>query len=315
MQQYLDLVRDVLENGVQKTDRTGVGTLSLTGRTLRFKMSDGFPLLTTKKVPLRLPLEEMFFFIKGGDNNSLLKEKNVSIWDEWAEPGTGDLGRLYGVQWRNWTSIIDMPYEKFIQFYPSDVVKKVLANIGRTHMLWPVSDWEMIAAHEIYSGGILFTRVVDQIRRAEWQLKNDPQSRRIIVTAWNPGELEMMALPPCHYTHQLVVNGDKLSLILSIRSNDLGLGCPFNIAQYAALLHMYATVSYLVPDELIINIGDAHIYLNHVEALKLQLEREPRPLPTLHVDKNVTRVEDFNMNHFCLDGYDPHPHIKMDVAV
>jgi thymidylate synthase len=315
MQQYLDLVREVIEAGTEKVDRTGVGTRSLTGKTLRFKMSDGFPLLTTKKVPFRLPLEEMFFFIRGGDNNSLLREKNVTIWDEWADPDTGDLGRLYGVQWRDWTSMVEMPYAQFMKTYPTDVLKKALANVGRKSLMWPVSDWEMICIHEVYSAGVRFLRVVDQIRRAEWQLKNDPYSRRIIVTAWNPGELDLMALPPCHYTHQLVVSGERLSLVLSIRSNDLGLGCPFNIAQYAALLHMYATVSGLVPDELIINIGDAHVYLNHIEALEEQLRREPRSLPTLWIDRNVTRLEDFNLNHFRLDGYNPHPHIKMDVAV
>ena len=315
MQQYLDLVREVLETGYRKTDRTGVGTLSLPGKSLRFRMRDGFPLLTTKKVPLRLPLEEMFFFIKGGDNNNQLLEKNVTIWNEWADPDTGDLGRLYGVQWRNWTSLVTMPYARFLKSYSAEHTKKILANVGRTDRLFPVSDWEMLCATEVNTGGIELIRVIDQVRKAEWQLKNQPDSRRIIVTAWNPGELELMALPPCHYTHQLIVNGTKLSMVLSIRSNDLGLGCPFNIAQYAALLHMYAVVSHLDADELIINIGDAHIYLNHVDALEEQLRREPRPLPKLFIDQNVTRVEDFNMNHFCLEGYDPHPHIKMDVAV
>jgi len=314
MQQYLDLVRDVLDNGTRKVDRTGVGTLSVAGRSLRFKMSDGFPLLTTKKVPFRLPLEEMFFFIRGGDNNKQLQEKNVTIWDEWADPDTGDLGRLYGVQWRNWSSFVEMPYDKFVNFYPGEVVRKALHEIRRNTWV-EASDWEMISVNEIYGEGVRFSRSIDQIRKAEWQLKNDPQSRRIIVTAWNPGELELMALPPCHYTHQLIVNGTKLSMVLSIRSNDLGLGCPFNIAQYAALLHMYAVVSHLDPDELIINIGDAHVYLNHVDALKEQLSREPRPLPKLSIDQTVKRVEDFNMSHFCLDGYDPHPHIKMEVAV
>ena len=178
-----------------------------------------------------------------------------------------------------------------------------------------MSDFESVRVEALSSEAIYFQRSTDQIRKVEWQLKNEPNSRRIIVTAWNPGELDLMALPPCHYTHQLIVNGSKLSLILSIRSNDIGLGCPFNIAQYAALLHMYAKVSNLVPDELIINIGDAHIYSNHVDALREQISREPRPLPSLRLEGLVERVEDFRIHHFHLDGYNPHPHIKMDVAV
>lgn len=313
MRQYLDLVRDILENGVEKSDRTGVGTLSVIGRTLKFKMSDGFPLITTKKVPFRLPLEEMLFFLSGGNNNNQLLDQNVQIWSDWADPETGNLGRIYGVQWRDWTSFIELSFEQFEQKYGTNVLNEVLEYEKPVQ----INDYEKILPwHVTFSPQmIFFEKKVDQLKKAQWQLKNDPHSRRIIVTAWNPGELELMALPPCHYMHQLIVNDNKLSMIVNIRSNDIGLGHPFNVAQYAALLHMYASVSGYEPDELTIFIGDAHIYLNHIEALKKQLTRDPRPLPKLWVNPEIKRVEDFTTEDFKLEGYDPHPHIPMTVAV
>jgi len=313
MKQYLDLLQDVLDNGTVKKDRTGVGTISVSGRMLKFKMSDGFPLITTKKVPLRLPLEEMFFFIRGSNNNNQLLEKNITIWSEWSNPETGDLGRLYGVQFRDWTSFIGLSFDDFEKKYGKDVLGEVLEHEKPLSL----NEYERINPWHITwsTRMIYFEKKVDQIKKVQWQLKNEPHSRRIIVNAWNPGELELMALPPCHYMHQLIVNDNKLSMIVNIRSNDLGLGNPFNVAQYAALLHMYAVVSGYEPDELTVFIGDAHIYLNHVDQLKLQLTREPKPLPKLWINPNVKQLEDFTIDDFKLEGYDPHPHIKMEVAV
>lgn len=276
MKQYLDLVKDVLENGIDRTDRTGTGTRSVFGRTMRFDMADGFPMVTTKKVAFRLPVEEMLWFLTPdcGDNNKL-KEKNIHIWDEW-EDEDGQLGRVYGCNWRRWPL-----YEKNKD--------NTYSKVGE----------------------------VDQVQRAIDLIKNDPTSRRIIVEGWNVGELHEMALPPCHKTHQLYcdLRSSKLSMRLEIRSNDIGLGNPFNVTQYALLLHMYAHLTGYTPGELIINIGDAHIYLNHIDALREQLTREPYELPKLVINREVKSIDEFKYEDFSLINYRHHPVIKMDVSI
>jgi thymidylate synthase len=275
MNEYLKLVKDVLDNGTDRSDRTGTGTRSVFGRTIRFSMDNGFPLLTTKKVPFRLPAEEMLWFLKGDCNNKQLTEKNINIWNEWADPVTGDLGPIYGRQWRFWP--------KFRKMGDTTLYKK--------------------------------DGYIDQVAEAVRQLKENPTSRRIIVEGWNVGELSEMALPPCHKSHQLYVANGKLDLMLYQRSSDIGLGLPFNIAQYALLLHMYSHVAGLQPGELVITLGDVHAYLNHVEQLELQLTRKPKPLPTLSIIRPVTTMNDFRMEDFILEDYNPHSHIKMDVSV
>ncbi len=264
MQTYLDLMRHVLAHGHEKTDRTGVGTLSVFGWQMRFDLSAGFPLLTTKKVHLRSIIHELLWFLRGETNIRYLKDNGVSIWDEWADEN-GELGPVYGHQWRH----------------------------------WPVS-----------GGG-----EVDQICQLIASLKANPDSRRHIVSAWNPAEVDRMALPPCHALFQFYVAGGRLSCQLYQRSADIFLGVPFNIASYALLTMMVAQVCDLQPGEFVHTLGDAHLYRNHLPQARLQLSREPKPLPVMRLNPGVRDIFDFRFEDFTLDAYDPHPHIAAPIAV
>ncbi len=264
MDQYLDLLRRVRTQGVRKTDRTGTGTLSLFGHQMRFDLARGFPLLTTKKLHMASIIHELIWFLRGDTNIAYLNANGVTIWDEWADEN-GDLGPVYGKQWRSWS-----------------------APDGRT---------------------------IDQIAEAVETLKTNPDSRRIIVTAWNPADLPDMALAPCHCLFQLYVAEGRLSCQLYQRSADVFLGVPFNIASYALLTLMMAQVTGLRPGEFIHTFGDAHLYLNHLEQADLQLARTPRPLPQMRLNPEVTDIFRFRIEDFALTGYDPHPHIKAPVAV
>jgi thymidylate synthase len=264
MKQYLDLLDHVLSNGVKKSDRTGTGTISVFGYQMRFDMSNGFPLLTTKKLHTKSILYELLWFLQGNTNVKYLNEHSVSIWDEWADMN-GNLGPVYGYQWRS----------------------------------WPSSDGQYI----------------DQVSQVIDSIKHDPDSRRHIVSAWNVGELDKMALPPCHILFQFYVAEGKLSCQLYQRSADIFLGVPFNIASYAFLLHMFAQVTGLQPGELIHTLGDAHIYLNHVEQVMLQLTRKPKPLPKLRINPEVRSIFDFTYEDFAIENYDPHPHIRGEISV
>ncbi|MCR4680979.1 MAG: thymidylate synthase [Bacteroidales bacterium] len=264
MKQYQDLLRTILETGAYKSDRTGTGTYSIFGYQMRFDLSKGFPLLTTKKLHLRSIIYELLWFLQGDTNVKYLHDHGVTIWDEWADPN-GDLGPIYGKQWRSWGTP---------------------------------------------SGG-----QVDQIRQLIEQIKTNPDSRRLMVCAWNVGEIDKMALPPCHVLFQFYVNQGQISLQLYQRSADVFLGVPFNIASYALLLMMVAQVCGLKPKEFVHTLGDAHIYSNHVEQAKLQLTREPRPLPTMLINPEVKDIFQFQYEDFHLENYDPHPHIKADVAI
>lgn len=264
MQQYLDLMRHVLQNGVTKSDRTGTGTRSVFGYQMRFNLADGFPALTTKKLHLKSIIHELLWFLSGDTNIRYLKENGVRIWDEWADEN-GDLGRVYGAQWRSWRG----------------------AN-GET---------------------------IDQIRNLVQQIQTNPDSRRLIVSAWNPAEVDSMALPPCHALFQFYVANGKLSCQLYQRSADIFLGVPFNIASYALLTLMLAQVCGLQAGEFIHTLGDAHLYNNHLEQAQLQLTREPRPLPKMHINPAVRDIFAFKFDDFELQDYDPHPHIKAQVSV
>ena len=264
MQQYLDLMRHVLQNGVTKSDRTGTGRRSVFGYQMRFDLSQGFPALTTKKLHLKSIIHELLWFLSGDTNIRYLKENGVRIWDEWADEN-GDLGRVYGAQWRSWRG----------------------AN-GET---------------------------IDQIRNLVQQIQTNPDSRRLIVSAWNPAEVDSMALPPCHALFQFYVANGKLSCQLYQRSADIFLGVPFNIASYALLTMMLAQVCGLQAGEFIHTLGDAHLYNNHLEQARLQLTREPRPLPKMHINPDVRDIFSFRFNDFELTDYDPHPHIKAQVSV
>ena len=264
MQQYLDLMRHVLQNGVTKSDRTGTGTRSVFGYQMRFDLSQGFPALTTKKLHLKSIIHELLWFLSGDTNIRYLKENGVRIWDEWADEN-GDLGRVYGAQWRSWRG----------------------AN-GET---------------------------IDQIRNLVQRIQTNPDSRRLIVSAWNPAEVDSMALPPCHALFQFYVANGKLSCQLYQRSADIFLGVPFNIASYALLTMMLAQVCGLQTGEFIHTLGDAHLYNNHLEQARLQLTREPRPLPKMHINPDVRDIFSFRFNDFELTDYDPHPHIKAQVSV
>ncbi len=264
MRQYLDLMRHVLEHGDPKTDRTGTGTLSVFGWQMRFRLQDGFPLLTTKKLHTRSIIHELLWFLQGDTNIRYLKENGVSIWDEWAD-ADGELGPVYGKQWRRWET--------------AD---------GRT---------------------------VDQLARVVDSIRHSPDSRRHLVSAWNPGEVDDMALPPCHALFQFYVAGGRLSCQLYQRSADIFLGVPFNIASYALLTHMVAQVCELEAGDFIWTGGDCHLYSNHLEQARAQLEREPRPLPTLRLNPAVRDLFSFRFEDIALEGYDPHPHIKAPVAV
>lgn len=264
MKQYLQLLNRILTEGVKKDDRTGTGTLSVFGNQMRFDLSDGFPLLTTKKPHLKSIIYELLWFLRGDTNIKYLKDHGVSIWDEWAD-ANGELGPVYGHQWRSWPD---------------------------------------------YNGG-----AIDQISAVIDQIKHHPESRRMIVSAWNVAEVPQMALPPCHCLFQFYVANGKLSLQLYQRSADTFLGVPFNIASYAPLLMMVAQVTGLKPGEFIHTTGDTHLYLNHIEQAKLQLSREPRPLPTMRLNPDVKDIFSFKYEDFQLENYNPWPHIKAEVSV
>ena len=264
MRQYLDLVKKILDEGVSKDDRTGTGTLSIFGYQMRFDLQKGFPLLTTKKLYTRAIFHELLWFLKGDTNIKYLHDNNVTIWDEWADEN-GDLGPVYGYQWRHWPT---------------------------------------------YDGG-----EVDQIANLVQQIKTNPNSRRLILSSWNAAMVDNMALPPCHTLFQFYVANGKLSCQLYQRSADLFLGVPFNIASYALLTHMIAQVCGLQVGEFIHSFGDVHIYKNHIDQCKLQLTREPRELPILKLNPNVTDLFDFKYEDIEILNYNPHPHIKGDVAV
>ncbi|MDO3677871.1 thymidylate synthase [Paenibacillus ehimensis] len=264
MQKYLDLLQDIMANGVRKEDRTGTGTISVFGRQLRFDLSEGFPLLTTKKLHIRSILHELLWFLSGDTNIRYLQENGVTIWDEWADEN-GDLGPVYGSQWRS----------------------------------WPAPDG----------------RSIDQIAKLIEQIKRNPDSRRHLVSAWNPAEVDNMALPPCHYAFQFYVADGKLSCLFNMRSVDTFLGLPFNIASYAFLTHMVAQQCDLQPGELIWTGGDVHIYANHVEQVNLQLTREPYPLPQLVIKRKPDSLFDYRFEDFEIVGYQSHPSIKAPIAV
>jgi thymidylate synthase len=264
MRQYHELMERILADGAEKRDRTGIGTLSVFGHQMRFDLTAGFPLLTTKKVHLKSIAYELLWFLRGDTNIQYLKQHGVSIWDEWADE-RGELGPVYGQQWRS----------------------------------WPAADG----------------RTIDQIGHVVESIRKNPDSRRLIVTAWNPAEVEKMALPPCHCLFQFYVAEGRLSCQLYQRSADVFLGVPFNIASYALLTLMVAQVTDLRPGEFIHTLGDAHLYLNHLEQARLQLSRAPRALPKMHINPAVKDLFAFRYEDFSLEGYDPHPAIKAEVAV
>lgn len=264
MKQYLDLLRKIVETGVDRGDRTGTGTRSIFGYQMRFNLADGFPLLTTKKLHLKSIIYELLWFLRGDTNVKYLQEHGVRIWNEWAD-ADGNLGHIYGYQWRSWPD---------------------------------------------YDGGY-----IDQIAEVVNTIKNNPESRRIIVSAWNVGDLKTMNLPPCHLLFQFYVADGRLSLQLYQRSADCFLGVPFNIASYALLLMMVAHVTGLEPGDFVHTLGDAHIYSNHFEQVAEQLSREPRPLPRMIINPDVKELTDFKFEDFTLEDYNPHPHIKATVAI
>ncbi len=264
MQQYLDYLQDILHNGNEKTDRTGTGTLSVFGRQMRFDLSKGFPLITTKKVHTKSIIHELLWFLKGDTNVKYLQDNGVRIWNEWADE-EGNLGPVYGKQWRAWES----------------------------------------------SDG----RVIDQITEVMQQIKTNPNSRRLLVNAWNVGDLSHMALPPCHLLFQFYVAGGRLSCQLYQRSVDSFLGLPFNIASYALLTHMMAEQCDLLPGDFVWSGGDCHIYTNHLEQVNLQLQRDPKPLPKLNIKRRPENIDEYTFEDFEILDYEAHPHIKGAVAV
>ena len=264
MQQYLDLMRHVLQHGVERGDRTGTGTLSIFGYQMRFDLQAGFPLLTTKKLHLKSIVYELIWMLRGDTNIRFLNEHGVRIWDEWAD-SNGELGPVYGAQWRSWNG-------------PDG-------------------------------------QVVDQIAGVVREIKRNPTSRRLVVSAWNPSLVDQMALPPCHTLFQFYVHADRLSCQLYQRSGDIFLGVPFNIASYALLTMMIAQATDLRPGEFVHTFGDAHLYLNHLEQARLQLERQPRPLPQIVLNPAVRSILDFDYSDVTLTGYEPHPHIQAPVSV
>lgn len=264
MKQYLQLLDHILRDGVEKSDRTGTGTISTFGYQMRFDLSEGFPLVTTKKLHLKSIIHELLWFLKGDTNVKYLQDNGVRIWNEWAD-ADGNLGPVYGAQWRSW--------------------------------------------------GAPDGTVIDQISAAVDDIRHNPDSRRIIVSAWNVGDLPRMALAPCHALFQFYVADGRLSLQLYQRSADCFLGVPFNIASYALLLQMMAQVTGLRAGDFVHTLGDAHLYLNHLDQARLQLTREPRPLPKMVINPAVDNLFDFKYDDFTLEGYEPHPHIKADVSV
>lgn len=264
MKQYLELLDRVLKEGIRKEDRTGTGTISVFGHQMRFNLEEGFPCLTTKKLHLKSIIYELLWFLKGDTNIRYLQENNVRIWNEWAD-ANGDLGHIYGYQWRSWPN---------------------------------------------YEGGF-----IDQISEAIHTLKTNPDSRRIIVSAWNVADIPHMNLPPCHILFQFYVANNRLSMQLYQRSADIFLGVPFNIASYALLLQMVAQVTGLQAGDFVHTLGDAHIYLNHLDQVKLQLSRDPRPLPQMKINPDVNDIFKFEFEDFSLENYNPHPHIKGEVSI
>lgn len=264
MKQYLELLDRVLKEGIRKEDRTGTGTISVFGHQMRFNLEEGFPCLTTKKLHLKSIIYELLWFLKGDTNIKYLQENNVRIWNEWAD-ANGDLGHIYGYQWRSWPN---------------------------------------------YEGGF-----IDQISEAIHTLKTNPDSRRIIVSAWNVADIPHMNLPPCHILFQFYVANNRLSMQLYQRSADIFLGVPFNIASYALLLQMVAQVTGLQVGDFVHTLGDAHIYLNHLDQVKLQLSRDPRPLPQMKINPDVNDIFTFEFEDFSLENYNPHPHIKGEVSI
>ena len=265
MKQYLDLLNRILNEGVEKGDRTGTGTLSVFGNQMRFNLEEGFPLLTTKKLHLKSIIYELLWFLQGNTNAKWLQERGVRIWNEWADPGTGDLGHIYGYQWRSWPD---------------------------------------------YNGGH-----VDQITDVVNQIKTNPNSRRLIVSAWNVADIENMNLPPCHILFQFYVADGRLSCQLYQRSADTFLGVPFNIASYALLTMMVAQVTGLKPGDFVYTTGDTHLYLDHLKQARLQLTRTPRKLPRMVINPEVKSIFDFKYEDFSLEDYDPYDHIKAKVSV
>lgn len=264
MRQYLELMQHVIDHGSQKTDRTGTGTLSVFGYQMRFDLNDGFPLVTTKKCHVRSIIHELLWFLRGDTNIEYLHQNGVSIWDEWAD-SQGNLGPIYGHQWRAWT-----------------------AADGKS---------------------------VDQLRQIIEQIKKTPDSRRMVVSAWNVGDLPKMRLMPCHVLFQFYVADNRLSCQLYQRSADIFLGIPFNIASYALLTHMIAQVCNLIPGDFVHTLGDAHLYSNHIEQAREQLSRKPRPLPTITLNPDIEDILDFRFEDFTLENYEPYPAIKAPVAV
>ena len=264
MKQYLDLMRQVRDHGHRKDDRTGTGTLSIFGHQMRFDLADGFPLVTTKKLHLRSIIYELLWFIRGDTNVRYLRDNKVTIWDEWADE-TGDLGPVYGAQWRS----------------------------------WPARDGSAI----------------DQLADVISRIRSNPDSRRLIVTAWNPADVDRMALPPCHCLFQFYVAEGRLSCQLYLRSADIFLGVPFDIASYALLTHMIAQVTGLKPGTFVHTLGDAHLYLNHLDQADEQMKRDPLPLPRLVIKRDVTSIDDFRFEDFEIVNYRSHPHIAAPVAV
>jgi len=264
MKPYLDLLQHVLEHGCEKKDRTGTGTISVFGYQMRFSLQDGFPLMTTKKLHLKSIIYELLWFLRGETNTKYLNDNGVTIWNEWAD-ARGELGHIYGYQWRSWPA---------------------------------------------YSG-----KSIDQIEKVLHSIRQNPDSRRHIVSAWNVADLENMALPPCHVLFQFYIADGRLSLQLYQRSADIFIGVPFNIASYSLLLMMVAQVTKLKPGDFIHTLGDAHIYNNHLEQVKLQLTREPRSLPSMRLNPEVQSLFDFTFQDFSLENYNPHPHIKGEISV
>ncbi len=264
MKQYLSLLQHVMQHGTAKSDRTGTGTLSVFGYQMRFNLDDGFPLMTTKKLHLKSIIHELLWFLKGDTNIKYLNDNQVSIWNEWADTN-GELGHIYGFQWRSWPD---------------------------------------------YKGGS-----VDQIEKVIHSIRTNPDSRRHLVSAWNVADLDNMALPPCHVLFQFYVAGGKLSCQLYQRSADVFIGVPFNIASYSLLLMMVAQVTELVPGEFIHTLGDAHIYNNHFDQVRIQLSREPRGLPSLRINPAIRDIDDFTYDDFIIENYDPHPHIRGEISV
>jgi thymidylate synthase len=301
MIQYLDLLRQVMEQGKFKADRTGTGTYSLFGAQTRFALRDGFPLVTTKKVHLRSIIHELIWFLRGETNVRYLQDNKVSIWDEWADEH-GDLGPVYGKQWRHWVK--------------SSRPRRTRSVAAAQPSLFDVHE-NGNGVSQIASGPRLRRSQwgIDQIAKVIKQIKTNPDSRRLIVSAWNVADIDSMALPPCHTMFQFYVSEGALSCQLYQRSGDIFLGVPFNIASYALLTLMVAQVCELQPGDFVHTFGDLHLYSNHVEQAKLQLTREPRPLPQMKLNPKVKRIDDFTFEDFELINYDPHPAIKAPVAV